>query len=131
MRLARNVENEEHLAKVRRSGNAHEDMGAPRALAKVHVKVQARAKGKGKGKKRTPETCLCRGKEGHKKADRKFKTATCSNCGKIGHLREVCRNTNTYEIEKDVDEPRRSLVHGWLFKPLSMMVTVIAMRNVT
>ena len=45
------------------------------------------------------------GKEGHKKADCKFKTATCSNCGKVGHLRALCRNTNTHEIEKDADEP--------------------------
>ena len=26
-------------------------------------------------------------------------------CGKVGHLRAVCRNTNTHEIEKDADEP--------------------------
>ena len=44
-------------------------------------------------------------KEGHKKADCKIKNATCSNCGKVGHLREVCRNTNTHEIEKDAHEP--------------------------
>ena len=56
-------------------------------------------------KKRTPETCLCCGKEGHKNADCKFKSATSSNCGKVGHLRVVCRNTNTHEIEKDADEP--------------------------
>ena len=60
---------------------------------------------KGKGKSRTSATCLCCGKEGHKKADCKLKTVTCSNCGKIGHLRAVCRNTNTHEIETDIDEP--------------------------
>ena len=60
---------------------------------------------KGKGKSRTSATCLCCGKEGHKKADCKLKTVTCSKCGKIGYLRAVCRNTNTHEIETDIDEP--------------------------
>ena len=48
---------------------------------------------------------MCCGKEGNKKADCKLKTAICSNCGKVGHLRAVCENTNTHEIEKDNDEP--------------------------
>ena len=48
---------------------------------------------------------MCCGKEGHKKTDCKFNTATCSNCAKVGYLGAVCRNTNTHEIEKDVDEP--------------------------
>ena len=39
------------------------------------------------------------------KADCKFKTATCSNCGKVGHLRVVSRNANTSEIEKHADQP--------------------------
>ena len=90
MRLARHVEKRRHLAKVCRSG---------------HAQTPRHGKGKGKGKQRTPATCLCCGKEGHKKADCKFKTATCSNCGKVGHLRAACRNTNTHEIEKDADEP--------------------------
>ena len=29
---------------------------------------------------------------------------TCSNCGHVGHSRAVCQNTNTQEIEKEVDE---------------------------
>ena len=53
---------------------------------------------------------MCCGKEGHKKADCKFKTSTCSNCGKGGHLRAVCRNTNTHEIEKDADEPSPEVI---------------------
>ena len=63
-----------------------------------------------KGKKRTLETCLSCGKAGHKKADCKFKTATCSNYGKVGSLRAVCRNTNTHEIEKDADEPSPEVI---------------------
>ena len=44
-------------------------------------------------------------KRRHKKSDCKIKTAACSNCGNVGRLREVCRNTNTHETEKDADEP--------------------------
>ena len=44
-------------------------------------------------------------KDGHEKVDYRFQTATCSNCGKVGYLRAVCRNTNTHEIEKDADKP--------------------------
>ena len=35
---------------------------------------------------------------------------TCSNCGKDGHLRAVCRNTNTHQIEKDADEPSPEVI---------------------
>ena len=85
------------LAKVCRSGNAQTPRhGSPKGTGKGSEKGSGQ--GKGKGKKRTPETCLCCGKEGHKKADCKFKTATCSTCGKVGHPRAVCRNTNTHTI---------------------------------
>ena len=73
-----------------------------------------------------PLTCC--GKEGHKKADCKFKTATCSNSGKVGHLRVVCRNTNTHEIEKDADEPSPEFT-VLLFKTLSTTVTVLESRS--
>ena len=66
---------------------------------------KSKSKSKCKGKKRTPETCMCCGKEGHNRIDCKFKTATCSKCRKVDHLRAVCRNTNTHEIEKGADEP--------------------------
>ena len=45
-----------------------------------------------------------RRKKGHMTADRKFKFSACTNCGKIGHWRAVCRNTNTHEIEQDTEE---------------------------
>ena len=103
MRLAKHVETRT-LGKVCRSGNAATPRhGSPRGTGKGSVKGSS--KGKSKSNVRTPETCLRCGKEGHKKADCKFKTATCSNCRKVGHLRAVCRNTNTHEIEKDADEP--------------------------
>ena len=72
MRLSRHVENEDIWQRyVEVETQRHQDTGAPRALAKVQVKVQAK---EGKGKKRTPETCLCGGKEGHKTTD-------CTFCG--------------------------------------------------
>ena len=104
MRLAKHVENEDTWQKVCRSGNAQTPRhGNPKGTGKVSGKGSG--KGKSKSKQRTPETCLCCGKQGHKKADCKFKTATCSNRGKVDHLRAVCRNTNTHEIQKDADEP--------------------------
>ena len=90
-----------HVAKVCRSGNAQ----TPRhGSSKGTGKGSGKGSGKSKSKKRTHETCLCCGKEGHKKADCKFESATCSNCGKVVHLRAVCRNTKTREIEKNANE---------------------------
>ena len=64
----------------------HRDKGAPWALAEVQAKAKA--------KERVEDLKhFCCGRERHKKAFCKFKTAT------------VCRNTNTHEIEKDADEP--------------------------
>ena len=83
-----------HLAKVCKSGNTQ----TPRQRSSKGTgrgSEKGSGKGKDKAKKRTPETCLCCGNERHKKSDSKFKTATCSNCGKVGHLRAVCRNRNT------------------------------------
>ena len=128
MRLAQNAENEDTwLRTAEMQMHRHRGTAAPRATGKVLVKVQA--KSKGKGKKRTPETCMCCGKEGHKEADCKFKTATCSNCGMVRHLRAVCRNTNRHEIEKDADEPSPEVTSlwkkfdVWMFMTLSAMVT--------
>ena len=53
---------------------------------------------------------MCCGKEGRKKADCFFKTATCSNCGKVRQLRVLCRNTSTHEIEKDADDPSPEVI---------------------
>ena len=36
-------------------------------------------------------TCVCCGKAGHEKARWRFRNAKCSNGGKIGHLRAMCR----------------------------------------
>ena len=115
LRLAKHVENEDTWQRyVEVETHRHQDTGVLRALAKVQ------AKGKSKGKKRTPKTCLCCGKEGRKKADWKFKTATCSNCGKVGHLRAVCRNTNTHTrlIRMQMKPVQKSLSKqfgAWLF----------------
>ena len=55
-----------------------------------------------------------------------FKLRKC-----FGHLRVVCPNTNTHEIEKDADEPSplSKKFGAWLFETLSTMVTVIALRH--
>ena len=96
------------------------------------------SKGKSKSKKRTPDTCLCCGKTRHKKTDRKFLTATCSNCEMVGDLRAVCRNTNTHTHTRlrrmQMNRVQKSLSKqfgAWLFETLSTMVTVIAMRSAT
>ena len=83
-----------YLTKVCRSGNAQTPRHqSPKGTCKGSGKGSG--KSEGRGKKRTPEKCMCCGKEGHKTADCKSKTAECSNCGKVGHLTAVCRNTNT------------------------------------
>ena len=57
-------------------------------------------KGQGTGRAKRPETCLwC--KEGHKKADRSHNISTCSSCGKVGHLRAVCRNPIAHELSDE------------------------------
>ena len=54
-------------------------------------------------------------------------------CGKVGHLRAVCRNTNTHEIEHTEEVPNPDFtaeeVWCWLSKTRSAMVTVSAPRN--
>ena len=77
-----------------------------RFVEKRGQEVHKRREAEAPREKRPPETCMCCEKEGHKKADCKFKSATCSTCSKVGHLRAVCRNTNTHEVEEDADEPR-------------------------
>ena len=59
---------------------------------------------KGKGTKQPPEKCLCCGEKRHRKADCKFKNASCAICGKVGHLKPMCRNAHTHEIEQNEDE---------------------------
>ena len=44
---------------------------------------------------RTDRACLCCGKQGHVKADCRFKDAECRSCGKTGHLSNVCKGGNT------------------------------------
>ena len=53
-----------------------------------------------------------RAQEGHRKAQEgtgrqtaTSKSASCATCGKVGHLKEMCRNTNTHEIEQNEDGP--------------------------
>ena len=41
------------------------------------------------------------GNTGHKP---KFLSAKCQGCGKIGHLKKVCRSSNTKEVVKTVEE---------------------------
>ena len=98
-----------YLAKLCRNGNAQ---------TPTHASLQVTGRGPGKGSRPRPrprprqrqETntwnmfVLWKGRDTRKR-DCKFKTATCSNCGKVGHLRAGSRNTNTHEIEKDADEP--------------------------
>ena len=91
-----------HLAKVCRNAQTPRH-GSAKGTGKGSG--ESSSKSKGKSKNRTPEICLCCGNEGHKKSDCKFKTDTCSNCGKVGHLSAARRNTKTHEIEKDADEP--------------------------
>ena len=43
----------------------------------------------------TDRACLCCGKQGHVKADCRFKDAECRSCGKTGHLSNVCKGGNT------------------------------------
>ena len=72
-----------------------------RARALFQVKVQGKVT-----KKRTLESCLCCRKEGHKKADCKHKSATCSKLRQILSLESgVSKHTNTHEVVKGADEP--------------------------
>ena len=69
--------------------HSDQDTGAPRTLAKFQRKVQAKAKARNEHlkhvcKKRTPETCLCCGKDRRKSVE---------------------TQTHTHEIEKDADQP--------------------------
>ena len=99
MRLAKHVENEDTWQRyVEVETHRRRETGVPRAPAKVQVKMEAKAR-----HEHLKRVCAVE-KEGHKKAECQHKSATCSNCGKVGHLRAVFRNTNTHEIEKDADE---------------------------
>ena len=93
------------LAKAYRSGNCPTVTSTQPNIVRKGTGEGFTGKGKGKGKKRLPETCLCCGKEGHRKADHKFKNASCAICGQVGHLRAMCRNTSKHEIEQNEDEP--------------------------
>ena len=100
MKLVRYVEHDDTWKKYAHvERHQRREAAASRARAKVQVTKVKRSK------KRAPETCVCCGKGGHRKANCKLKSATYSSCGKVGHLRAVCRKTNTHEVEKDTDEP--------------------------
>ena len=76
--------------------------------AKVTVRATERRVNAGE-KAAKPETCLCGGKEGHKKADCSRNRATCSSCGNNVDLRAVGRNPTAHEAS---DEPAPEAVVG-------------------
>ena len=91
------------MSKWRRTDTKTREL--PRAPAKVQVKIQAKAKSK--SKKRTPETCLCCGKEGRTRESR-LQIQDCD----MFKLRKgwsfesgAPKHEHTHEIEKDADEP--------------------------
>ena len=89
-----------HLAKVCRSGNAQPlSSGSPNGTSKQEKVTQVRARSE-----HQKHVCAAERKD-TKKTDCELKSATCSDCGKVGRMRAVCRNTNTHEVEKDADEP--------------------------
>ena len=97
MKLATHFENEETWQRYVEVGTrGRRETGVQRALAKVQVKIQAKAKARHEHLK---HECVV------ERNDARKQIGTCSNCGKVGHLRAVCRNTNTCEIEKGADEP--------------------------
>ena len=84
----------------------------PRALATELEKGSG--KGKGKGKRRASETCMCCGKEGHKNADSKFRTAACSNFGKIDWSLES--GVSKHQHTRDLMSTTMKTVHKSLSK---------------
>jgi hypothetical protein len=46
------------------------------------------------------KACTVCGNENHSKADCKFKDKECSNCGKVGHLKKMCRSGGGGEEKK-------------------------------
>ncbi len=86
--------------------------------------------GKGKGKTKnlshsmyrgnkgeSEKACLRRGKADPAKANCKFKDEKCSNCGKTGHLKAVCRakGANQVEVAGEADDGEKSIhvVTSW------------------
>ena len=64
-----------HLAKVCRSGNAQQSRTNGPNIVRKGAGEGFTGKGKGKGKRRPPETCLCCGKEGHRKGTGRHRKA--------------------------------------------------------
>ena len=83
--------------------HSRRETNSPNSIEKGKAKVQAKVQDK--GKKRPPETCLCCGEDGHRKADCKFKHVSRALCGNVGPLWAVCRNTNTHGIQHNEEEP--------------------------
>ena len=93
MRLARHVESEDTWQEGGLSGNAK----TPRHRSPKDIgKGSGKGKGKGKGKKRTQLKHVCALERKDTRKQTANKTAKCSNSGEVGHLRVVCRNTNTH-----------------------------------
>ena len=55
------------------------------------------------------------GKRNHKPAQCPFRTARCHNCGKVGHIRKVCRQpkeTTHFSRETDTKAPCQDSARG-------------------
>ena len=88
-----------HLAKVCRSGNAQPlRSGNPKVTSTLGKVTQVRARSE-----HQKHVCAVERKDTRKRISNS-RVRHCSNCGKFGHLRAVCRNTNTREVEKDAAE---------------------------
>ena len=82
--------------------------------AKVTVRATERRVNAGE-KAAKPETCLCGGKEGHKKSDcSRSNRATCSSCGNIVDLRVVGRNPTAHEVS-DKPAPKTVVAESVVF----------------
>ena len=91
-------------------------------------------KGKGKDKKRPPETCLCCGKEGHRKADCKFTKHVMRNLWRGRSLgSNVSKYEHTHEVEQNEDEPSLDVTaeEVWCMvarEVVEEMITVTALK---
>ena len=72
--------------------------------AKVQTKAQVKARNEP-----LEHVCVVARKD-TRKLSAKSRLRHVQKCGKVGHLRAVCRNTNTHEIEKDADEPSPEVI---------------------
>ena len=58
--------------------------------------------------KDSSRACTRCGNTGHKPSQCKFLKAKCHGCGKIGHLKKVCRSSNPQETVKTVEDTHTS-----------------------